>query len=263
MSRVAVALDNARLYDISQTHLGEVKALYHQVSELEQLKTHMIRVAAHDLRSPLGVVSGYIAILQEELGDQSEQYQMYLKPIDRAIQRMQQMSTDILSLERVHSAQHKEWEPMTLRELVERALLDSRDQATLKQQAFAASIVDSEISMRGDPVQLYEAVTNLIGNAIKYTLVGGSVSVRLDTEDGQAVFEVKDTGIGVPADYQAKLFQPFFRVKTEETRQIDGTGLGLYLVKSIVERHGGTMIFSSVHGQGSTFGFKLPLAKPE
>ena len=113
--------------------------------------------------------------------------------------------------------------------------------------------------MRGDPVQLYEAASNLINNGIKYTPEGGSVTVRLYATDKSAVFEVEDTGIGVPEEFRTGLFKPFYRVKTNETKDIDGTGLGLYLVKGIVERHGGQMRFQTEHGKGSIFGFELPL----
>ena len=107
-------------------------------------------------------------------------------------------------------------------------------------------------------MQLREAVTNLISNAIKYTPPGGTVRVRLYTETDQIAFAVTDTGVGIPAEMQAKLFHPFYRVRTRETVKIEGTGLGLYLVKGIVERHSGSMFLQSEYGTGSTFGFRLP-----
>ncbi len=263
-ARIAVAIDNARLYQVSQTQLTQLKDLYNQVSELEQLKTQMIRIAAHDLRSPLGVVSGYISLLEEELGsDLIEQHRAYFGPIHRAINRMQRMTTDVLSLERIHAAQARDWQDMSLRDLVERAVLDQRDQSTSAELEMRVEMPTDDIVLRADPVQLYEAVTNLINNAIKYTPKGGTVTVRL-FEDGQnAIFAVRDTGMGVPEEYRAGLFRPFYRVKTQETKDIDGTGLGLYLVKGIIERHNGTMLFESEHGKGSLFGFQLPLAGPE
>lgn len=260
-ARVAVALDNARLYSVSQAHLAEVRGLYQQVSELEQLKTQMIRVAAHDIRSPLGVVNGYLSILQEELGEQAELYQPFIQPMYRAMERMEQMAADILSLERVHAGQGKVLETVNLGELVDRAVLDSRPMAVMKKQELDFVLPSETMNISGDPVQLYEAISNLINNAIKYTGEGGRINVRLGRVDGNAVFEVEDNGIGVPEEHQSKLFQPFYRVKNQETRKIDGTGLGLYLVKMIIDRHGGAMHFHSQHGKGSTFGFKLPISK--
>lgn len=109
-----------------------------------------------------------------------------------------------------------------------------------------------------DPAQLHEAVFNLVENAVKYTPEGGLVHVELSIEQGDAVFKVQDTGYGIPEDQQKKLFEPGFRAQSEETENITGTGWGLYLVKGIVERHGGEMIFHSEYRKGSTFGFRLP-----
>ena len=223
------------------------------------MKRQMIRVAAHDLRSPLGVVSGYVAILQEELSQEIERFRPYLEPIERAVQRMNRMTTDVLSLERIHAAQGNAWQSFSLRELVERSVLDNREQASQKKLQVSADLTPDSAMLLGDPVQVYEAVVNLVNNAIKYTPPGGQVTVKLSINGGLAVREVKDTGIGVPDESKAKLFQPFYRVKTQETRLIDGTGLGLYLVKGIIERHGGVMRFESEHGKGSTFGFEMPL----
>jgi signal transduction histidine kinase len=111
--------------------------------------------------------------------------------------------------------------------------------------------------VKGDIAQLREAMDNLIGNAIKYTPDKGSITVRLRVNGDSAIFEVKDSGIGIPKDQQARLFQPFFRVKSSETAKIEGTGLGLHLVKNIVERHQGKMRVHTVYGEGSTFGFEI------
>ena len=111
----------------------------------------------------------------------------------------------------------------------------------------------------GDDAQLYEAVTNLIGNAIKYTPDEGSIDVQLIiSPDNRVCYQVIDTGYGVPEDRQNRLFEPFYRSKTTETATIEGTGLGLHLVKNIIDRHNGEMIFKSIYRQGSTFGFLLP-----
>ena len=114
--------------------------------------------------------------------------------------------------------------------------------------------------MRGDLAQLYEAISNLIGNAIKYTPERGLIDVCLRKKDGLIIFDVRDNGFGIPEEHHERLFQPFYRAHTQETTGIEGTGLGLHLVKKIVERHRGKMIFRSTYGQGSTFGFSLPAA---
>lgn len=261
-ARIAVALDNARLYQVTRQQLGELQTLYTQVKELEQLKTHMIRVAAHDLRNPLGVVSGYLALMQDDMGQAGDVYRHYFEAMNRAVQRMERMTSDVLSLERIHAVQAKALELIDLRTLLERAEADFGHEAAEKQIALSTGAPALAVVVQIDPVQIYEAITNLIGNALKYTHAGGNITLSLRAENGRAVLEVADTGIGVPDEYKDQLFQPFYRVRTRETQMIDGTGLGLYLVRSIVERHHGILRFSSVEGQGSVFGFELPLFEP-
>lgn len=255
--RIVTALDNARLYSDKRQQLDELQRMHDQLSELEQLKTQMIRVASHDLRSPLGVLRAYLALLLEDMGADAEKFRLYFDPMSRALDRMQQMTTDVLSLERIHSAQAKEWEPVDLRALVEQVFADQRAASQAKGLDYTLEIVPDRATISGEPLQLYEAISNLIGNAIKYTPPGGSISIRLDQSKDRVRFEVRDSGMGVPDEHKPKLFQPFYRVKNSETQHIDGTGLGLYLVRQIIQRHGGTMIFNSQHGKGSTFGFEL------
>jgi signal transduction histidine kinase len=135
------------------------------------------------------------------------------------------------------------------------------DEIRQRGQELAVSI--EPLAVDGDPTELREPVTNLLGNAVKYTGSGGVIRVALHRDGDSALLEIADTGYGIPADQQEGLFQPFHRVKTRETYTIDGTGLGLYLVKRIVERHRGSVHFYSDYGKGSVFGFRLPLAKTE
>jgi len=112
----------------------------------------------------------------------------------------------------------------------------------------------------GDIVQLREALENLISNAIKYTPAGGTVTVRVRRQSEHILFQVEDSGYGIPEADQTRLFQAFYRVHTDETYRIGGTGLGLHLVKNIIDRHAGEVVFKSVYQKGSMFGFFLPIA---
>jgi PAS domain S-box-containing protein len=254
MARIPVALDNSRLYQLLQEQLNELQ-------KLEQLKTDMIRIASHDLRNPLATISGYLELMRWDAGKLLPEHRDYLDHIQRALGRMQKITSDILSLERIEeTAREGGLDRVDLRELVERAYADMRDNANQKQLQFTLNIPEQPMNVMGDPVQLLEAIVNLIGNAIKYTPINGSVDVSLRAQSDLVVFEVRDSGYGIPEDKQARLFEPFYRVKTRETKTIEGTGLGLHLVKNIVDRHNGAMIVVSEYGKGSTFGFSLKSA---
>ncbi|MBN1964226.1 MAG: response regulator [Anaerolineae bacterium] len=259
-ARIAVAVDNAYLYQATQDQLRELTTLYEQVRNLEQLKTDMIRIAAHDLRGPLSNVLGYIYLLRQNMGQEIPKLQYdYLNFIEASAERIKRILDDILSLERFESMGDIDKQAVRLDELVKQAYQESEDQSRQKSQQFDLEMPAHAVVVRGDRTLLYEAVVNIINNAIKYTADGGRVCVRLQQTDTRAIFVVDDTGIGIPKDQQKRLFQPFFRARSPETKHVDGTGLGLHLVKNIIERHNGEMIFRSTYNEGSTFGFRLPL----
>jgi PAS domain S-box-containing protein len=260
-TRAAVAIENAQLYQIAQDQLARTQELYVQVSELEKLKTDMIRIAAHDLRNPVGIIVGYLELLDWSLaGKITDKQKAQLEAMSRAAQRMERITTDILSLEKIEKLHLGKNDFIGLNAVVSEVFEEYAGQAADKSQRFTLRMTDEQLSVRADTAQLREAMANLVGNAIKYTPNNGMVSVSLVRERGFAIFNVIDTGYGIPADQQARLFQPFFRADSDETKDIDGTGLGLHLVKNIIIRHEGQMIFESVYGQGSTFGFRLPLS---
>jgi PAS domain S-box-containing protein len=263
-SRVAVAIDNARLYEFVRKQLDELSALYNELHEAEKLKTDMMRIANHDLKNPLSIVRGYVDLLLFEGDRLPNDAKTYLRSMQESLERAEQILHDFLSAEAISSRAERENLRFNLRDLVERALGEFRPQAKEK-GLLLEHVFDVEAALvRGDEVQLYEAIANLISNAIKYTPKDGNVLVELTLDDYRNVtFRVKDTGYGIPAERQARLFEPFYRPKTAETAHIEGTGLGLHLVKNIVERHHGEMLFESVYHQGSSFGFLLPFANKE
>ncbi len=261
-ARIAIAIDNAQLYATSQQQLVELQDLYVEISKLEQLKTDMIRIAAHDLRNPLSVVFSYIGLLRKTVWDQlTEKQQKYIASIDNAARQMKSITTDFLSLDRIEETAlgKLQGQKINLVDLVQSVFVDFCAQSEHKNQTFRFSSPETPIPVQGYRAELRQSVANLVGNAIKYTPAGGTIDVILQQQNAIARFEVIDSGYGIPEAQQDKLFQPFFRVQSEETESIEGTGLGLYLVSKIVERHGGQVIFCSKPGNGSTFGFELPL----
>lgn len=260
--QLTLAIDNAQLYELAQQQLLDMTELYKRVSDLEQLKTDIIRIAAHDLRNPLTQVLGYSQLLLEDTASIDGETREFTNAILSAGKKMERLITDIMSLERITGAGYVFRDEINLNELVRTVFAENKSRAEQKAQTFTLALPDTTIRIKGDLPQLREALENLIGNAIKYTPDSGTIVVRLALEDGKIVFEVRDNGIGIPAEMQDRLFQPFYRVKTRETLRIEGTGLGLHLVKNIIERHQGRIRFESEYGKGSTFGFEIKVSPP-
>lgn len=260
-ARMSAAIHNAQLYELSHRRLSELQVLYARVSALEQIKTDMIRIAAHDLRNPLNNIVLSSRILRrttwEVLNDVARERMM---DIEQSADRMQKITGNILSLERINQAAAGESKVMLdLQIIIQQAYEAHRGQASLKELTFILELSEEPLFVWGDAIELHEAAANFISNAIKYTPERGRIIVSVERNGSFAVFEVRDNGYGIPEDQQAQLFQPFYRADTKETQEIDGTGLGLHLVKNIIERHKGQIRFKSQRGEGSTFGFNLPI----
>lgn len=259
--RVAVAIENARLYAYVREQLAETQHLYHQKSRLEAMKTEMLRIASHDLKNPLGIITSYLDMLQHESESFETYQQQILDEMGKATQRMWQILRDILSTERIEQRASEDYiTSVNLSRVVRRVIQDYMTQAEKKSQSITDQIqAVPEVLVRGDEMQLYQAISNLVGNAIKYTPAGGTIQIRLVAKEKQAQFEVEDNGYGIPENRQSRLFEPFYRAKVDGTEDVEGTGLGLHLVKNVIERHNGQLQFRSVYGEGSVFGFRVPV----
>jgi signal transduction histidine kinase len=234
--------------------------LYTEIVELETLKSEMLRMASHDLRAPIANVNGYLELLEMDIeAYRTEDIDSYLHSIRRGLHNMETLVEDLLTLEKIESQRADSWEAVDLAELMQTLVDQQQTTAALKQQSLELAMQGPPYAVRGHRVQLGQAFNNLVGNGLKYTPEGGRVQVRAKTEGGKLLIEVEDNGYGIPQNRQNRIFQRFYRAKTPGTEHIAGSGLGLSLVKSIIERHGGQISFSSQEGQGTTFRFWLPL----
>jgi PAS domain S-box-containing protein len=259
-NRLAVAVENARLYEYVRDQLAKTQSLNEDLRKAELLKTDMIRIANHDIKNPLSIAQGYISVMQLDIDQMPEGYDEFLAAIWKALTRIEGILNDFMSVEAINQrATGAVMRTVDMRGLIMTTLEEYEPQILTKLQTLTIDVCDADIGLvRGDKTQLYEAIANLVGNASKYTPDGGAIAVELDVDDYWTIFKVIDTGYGIPEDRQHRMFEPFYRAKVSETANIDGSGLGLHLVKNIIERHGGEMIFHSVYQKGSTFGFKLP-----
>ncbi len=236
--------------------------LYHEVLQLDKIKSEMIRMASHDLRNPLNTILGYLDLitLSLEQSNVGPEVGDYMGSLRRSARTMQSLIDDLLTLERVESERESDWQVFDLAGLVTEVVDAEYSSAQLKKQSLVYERVPGLPSVYGSITQLRQAITNLVGNAIKYTPEGGKIEVRLNADHDQVHLGVADNGYGISPARQTRIFERFYRAREPGTEQIPGTGLGLSLVKTVVERHGGLVWFESELGRGSTFRFWLPSA---
>lgn len=239
--------------------------LFGEVLELEKVKSEMIRMAAHDLRNPLNNVLGYIDLVSITLSpaQRSPDMEEYLGSLRRSAKTMQSLIDDLLTLERVESERESEWQMFDFGGLLLEVIEGEGPGASLRHVALDYECTVDLAMVFGSMTQLRQATANLIGNAVKYTPDGGRVTVCFARQGQRFQFSVTDTGYGISPERQARLFERFYRAREPGTDHIPGTGLGLSLVKTVIERHGGQVWFKSEVGVGSTFGFWLPASHLE
>ena len=231
--------------------------------ESERLKDEFFALISHELRTPLTSILGYTELLAEmESENLSEQGRGFVEVIDRNAKREMRLVRDLLLLVRMEAGTFTiESASADLPAIVAEAVEAARPRAAEQGVELVAN-TESVPPCGADPHRLAQVVDNLLSNAIKFTPDGGSVEARLTSRDGVALMEVQDSGMGIPPDEQDKLFDRMYRASAAADRHIAGVGLGLTIVKGIVEAHGGKVGLTSEVGEGTTFFVELPLRPP-
>jgi len=224
-------------------------------------------VIAHELRAPLTSIEGWVEILLDgALGELTPEQARAVEVIGRNALRLRTLASDLRSTEPSGSAlasasgRAPGRAPVDVGAVVGAAVPLVRATARLGGVVLDERPAARRLLVLGDPMRLEGAVVNVVGNAVKYTPRGGSVTVRTFEEAGRVVVEVADTGIGVPFDELAHLTEPWFRARNATASGIGGDGLGLSLVRDVVEAHGGEVSLTSVDGAGTTVRLTLPAA---
>ena len=231
-----------------------------RLRELDRLKDEFIALVSHELRTPLTSIHGYLElVLDGGAGELAPEQERFLTVVERNSRRLMQLVGDLLFMAQVEAGKLAlDLEEVDLKEVLAECLEAAKPVADDKQIELVADLADTP-SMLGDRSRLAQVLDNLISNALKFTPSSGRVSVRVSRTGREALVEVSDTGVGIPAEEQERLFERFFRSSNATEQAIPGTGLGLTIAKTIVERHEGSIEIESAEGKGTTVRVRLPL----
>jgi signal transduction histidine kinase len=227
---------------------------------LDQMKNEFVAMVAHELRSPLAAIQQQISVILQGLaGAVSDKQQELLTRSQERTKGLLDLIRDLLDISKMETGRaFQQKEPMHLCPLAEKTISFLRPQAQTKNQSLTFEAQPDLPLINADPQGMEEILTNLISNAIKFTPPGGAIRVCLKPELNYLLLQVSDNGIGIAQEDLPRIFDKFYRVKNEKTRQIVGTGLGLPIVKQIVETHLGYIRVESQPDRGTTFNILIP-----
>lgn len=252
---------NATLQQRINVATEELRASNSQLKHLDEVKDEFIGMASHQLRTPLTSIKGYLSmVLEGDVGNVSAKQRSLLFEAFKSSERMVRLITDFLNVSRLQTGKF----------IIEKTMFDLND--VVKQEVDSLSVIandrnlklrfdsrDEPIPVIADESKIRQVIMNYIDNAIYYSKQNGTIVIKVQPSKNDVAVTVVDTGIGVPHAEQEKLFKKFYRAPNARKQRPDGTGVGLYLARRVIEEHRGKIIFSSKEGRGSTFGFSLPL----
>jgi signal transduction histidine kinase len=261
-TQAAIAIENARLYDAARQRAQELTTALAQQREIDRWKAEFIQNVSHELRTPLTLIQGYAEMMNDgELGPLTEAQREPIAIVTRQVRALQALVSDMMTILQAE-AQVMNLATIPLVDLIQAAAGDF--QVLVNQSGLVLEVeTQPDVPLvNADPRHLRKVIDNLLANAIKFTPTGGRLQVSVYPQQQGACVQVSDTGIGIPPDDLDKVFQRFYQVDGSIRRRYEGTGLGLALVREIVEGHHGWIKAEStgIPGQGCTFTFWLPAA---
>ena len=221
-----------------------------------------MQIASHELRTPLTVIRGYASLLEEgSLGEMPPPAQQAIRTLmDKSSEMRAQVERMLLLARLEDGAAPPQMAPLDLRTVVSEAVDRVQPQVQLKEGRLRLDLAEAPLPVFGDPERLGTALDNLLQNAVKFSAGPPSIEVVGNRENGRIHLVVRDHGIGIPEAARRHLFEKFYRVHNPELQNVAGTGIGLYLVRQVVEGHGGRVQVDSHLGEGSAFQIDLPVA---
>lgn len=253
-------LDQTRTFKAEQVHLTSAQAEnLRQLEELDRQKDAFLSTVSHELRTPLTSIAGYAEMLSDgDAGALNAEQLRLVEVIDRNTRRLQGLIEDMLILTRIEAADFSPARADVDLARIARIVVEDLTPAAVRKNITVTVDAPTPALVEGDPNHLERALTNLVGNALKFTPERGLVDVTVATADDRVVATVTDSGIGIPAAQQEELWGRFFRATNAVNASVPGTGLGLSIVAAIIEEHGGSIDVQSLEGEGATFRVELP-----
>jgi two-component system NtrC family sensor kinase len=254
--------DDGRIFNAQQTavpNIGMAITLHDitYLKKMEQIKNEFVNTVSHDLRSPLTAVLGYAELISR-VGTLNDEQQEFVRRIEASVQSITTLINDLLDLGRLEAGFDTGRESIQMESILQNSLDTLGSLITKKNLQLEKNISSNLPALRANPIRIRQMLDNLIGNAIKYTPKDGTIRVSIRAEDRQLIFEISDTGPGIPLNEQFRIFEKFYRA----SNVLDGpkgSGLGLAIVKSIAEDHQGRVWVESTLGKGATFIVVLPI----
>jgi len=240
-----------------------LKRITHRLNEEgKKVRYQFLSVLSHELKAPLNAIEGYLMMMKEkQLGDRIDDYTM---PIERSLRRIQGMRTlimDLLDFTKVRLQRREDRiQPVDLAEVASDSIATVRPYAIQKEVDIKLA-KKSDATVMADPGDMAIIFNNLVSNAVKYNVTGGKVEITLDGTDDEVIAVFADTGIGIRPEDMGNLFTEFVRIKRDEIKDVTGSGLGLSIVKKVIDLYKGTINVESETGKGSIFTVRLPRNK--
>ena len=256
-----IALDNRLLYEENIRVVRQLQQKNEQLKEIDASKDEFISMASHQLRTPLTSMKGYVSmVLEGDVGPITDAQHTILQQAFDSSQRMVYLISDLLNVSRLRTGKFVLTNKVSdLAQVVEDELKQLSTASKERNVTFHYSKPTTFPKLYLDETKIRQVIMNFLDNALYYTPDGGNVTVSLVADDKSIRYTVTDTGLGVPKEDQKFLFTKFYRAQNARKMRPDGTGLGLYMARKVIAAQGGALLFSSTEGEGSTFGFSLPI----
>jgi len=259
--QAAVAIEKARLLDDARRSLEALENANRELTSLDRMKSEFVSTVSHELRAPLAVIGGFAKTLVEHFDKiDRETERESLEIILNKTHALEELVENLLDMSRIEEGRLEvQIEPTDIVAICEQIRRDQNQ--VVEAHEIVLDAPEEGLIVLADPDKARVCVNNLVSNAVKFSLGGGRVTIKVARKEELAEISVMDTGIGIPLEEQGKIFDKFYQVERGETRGFPGSGLGLHITRELVRAMGGEIWVESEPGKGSTFTFTLPLAR--